>query len=207
MANDIKRIWALRISTFAGITFSLLAVAVITGRTVGFDNSVRSAIHASAGPYMTLVATGVSFLGSLLVLIPATAATAAYLTLKGRRLAGLAQVVVMGGALALNWLLKTAIHRPRPQPFFGVDPESLSFPSGHVFFAFCFSGTLVLILCCPRPRATLVAWAMFVLAIAWSRVYLGVHYPTDVVAGLLAGICWLGALYSLGLFQTGKILR
>ena len=93
----------------------------------------------------------------------------------------------MAGALMVNWALKAAVHRPRPLPFFGLDPDSFSFPSGHVFFSHLLlrrddaeppSGDQIIV----PPRTA------FVVAVAWSRVYLGVHFPTDVIAGLLAGL-------------------
>ena len=117
----------------------------------------------------------------------------------------------MVGALILNWGLKNAIHRMRPQPFFGVDPETYSFPSGHVLFASCFYGGLLLILRA-NYRVPTILWILFAFGcfgIGWSRVYLGVHYPTDVVGGYLIGMFWLGALRSVRIFPSasGEYLR
>ena len=108
----------------------------------------------------------------------------------------------MGGALLLNWVLKAAVHRIRPLPYFGVDPESFSFPSGHVFFAVSFYGALCLALAGHRKVSPIVLTfcTLLVGAIAWSRVYLGVHYPTDVAAGFLIGVFWLCVLVVSGLF-------
>ena len=203
MAIDVERRRALLVSAAAGIGFCLLTLLVNSGRTVLFDSAVRSAVHASGTPNLTLVATIFSFLGRLLVLLPATGAIVVYLSLKGRCSGSLALLITMTGALVLNWAVKGAVHRPRPLPFYGVDPVSFSFPSGHVFFSSCFCGAMMLSLC-RGSRLSFIACAIFVLTVGWSRVYLGVHYPTDVIAGLLAGICWTGVLFGLGLFTPAK---
>ncbi len=110
----------------------------------------------------------------------------------------------MSGALLLNWVLKAAVHRARPVAYFGTDPESLSFPSGHVFFAVSFYGAICLVLASHRKLTPFVSIlsTLLVGAVAWSRVYLGVHYPTDVAAGFLIGVFWLGVLFVSGLFFT-----
>lgn len=203
-STDQKR--ALLVSVSACIGFCLLAALVAGGRTEPFDSAFRTAVHASAAPNLTLVATIFSFLGRLSVLLPATGAAAIYLSVKSRRFAGLAPVITMGGALVLNWALKAVVHRARPLPFYGLDPDSFSFPSGHVFFACCFCGAMMLTLG-RETKLSIPTCTTFVLAVAWSRVYLGVHFPTDVIAGLLAGIGWVGALYRLGLFKSEKLLN
>jgi undecaprenyl-diphosphatase len=108
----------------------------------------------------------------------------------------------IAGALVLNWALKHAFHRARPVPFFVVDPESFSFPSGHVFFALCFYLAFLLIFRGHRWAAAPIALlaTFLVIGIGWSRIYLGVHYPTDVIGGCLAGIFWLGTLRGCGFF-------
>ena len=184
-----------------GVTgFGFLAVLVTRGHTMPFDTSLRLAIHAGAGPFATACATALSFLGRLLVLIPATAAIVIFLFRDGRRAAGLCYLAIMGGALALNWTVKAVVQRPRPLPFFGAEPATYSFPSGHVLFTSCFCGAAVLILFQGRRFAFLCA-VVFVIAVAWSRVYLGVHYPTDVAAGFLLGVGWLGLVAGLGFLE------
>ena len=203
MAVNVERKLALLVSALAGSGFCLLALLVAAGKTAHFDNSVRTLLHASAATNLTYTAVILSTLGRLLVLIPASAAIAAYLLIKGRRSESFAYTVTMGSALVLNWLLKATIHRPRPQPFYGANPDSFSFPSGHVLVAFCFCSAMMLILY-RGNKLMLTACCAFVLSIAWSRAYLGVHYPTDVAAGFLAGLSWIGALFGLGLFTTVK---
>ncbi len=200
---------ALSVCAGAALTFVLLAMAVGAGATMPFDNGVRAMIHAQAAAYLTPIATGASFLGRLAVLIPATILIAGGFYLRRRRWAALALGTAMGGAIALNELLKTVIHRPRPPPFYGVDPESFSFPSGHAFFALTFCGALLLVFASHRKLTPLgaVLGAILVVAIGWSRIYLGVHYPSDVAAGYLAGTAWLAALYGLGLFRLDRTPR
>lgn len=203
MAVNVERKCALMVSAGAGIGYCVLAVLVAAGKTVPLDTTVRTLLHASAALYLTHIAVILSTLGRLLVLIPASAAVAAHLVIKGRRSEGIAFMVTMGGALALNWALKATIHRSRPQPFYGVDPDSFSFPSGHVLVAVCFCGAMTLILY-RGNKLVLIACTTFVISVAWSRVYLGVHYPTDVAAGFLAGVCWICALLGLGHFTAMK---
>jgi undecaprenyl-diphosphatase len=201
MAVNVERKWALLVSALAGSGFCVLALLVAAAKTAPFDNSVRTFVHAGAAPYLTHTAVFFSTLGRQLVLIPASVAIAAYLLIKGRRSESFAYMATMGSALVLNWALKAAFHRPRPQPFFGLDPDSFSFPSGHVLVAFCFCAAMTLILC-RGNKLVLAACTTFVISVAWSRVYLGVHYPTDVVAGFLAGACWICALLGLGTFTA-----
>jgi undecaprenyl-diphosphatase len=103
----------------------------------------------------------------------------------------------------VSGLLKAGIGRDRP-PLANPDPEPLvrlpatpSFPSGHATVAFACA--TVLALAVPRLR-----WPLFVLAalVAWSRVYVGVHYPLDVLAGAI-----LGVLIGLVVRSSGRLLR
>ncbi len=111
-------------------------------------------------------------------------------------------VVTILGALVLDLSLKYAFHRPRPVPFFVPVPYTYSFPSGHSLFSFCFYGVLAgLLTRSIRSRmARVLIWtlaALLVAAIGLSRVYLGVHYPSDVIAGYLAASLWVSTLVAL----------
>jgi undecaprenyl-diphosphatase len=115
--------------------------------------------------------------------------------------------IIMAGATILDNGLKLAFHRVRPEVFFGVLPDTYSFPSGHALFNLCFYGGLAILLA-SRVRgaglriATWSAAALLVLGIGLSRIYLGVHYPTDVLAGFLAGGAWLLVICGMGLVGT-----
>jgi len=105
----------------------------------------------------------------------------------------------MAGALVLDISLKYAFHRQRPTPFFVPLPHTYSFPSGHALFSFCFYGVLAgLIADRVKSRAVevcvWVAAALLIAAIGLSRIYLGVHYPTDVIAGYVAAAVWVSSM-------------
>lgn len=106
-------------------------------------------------------------------------------------------LITMAGAAVLNSTLKMIFARERPEPFFGIlRPESYSFPSGHALFSFCFYGVVAAVITA-RIRQTskrIAVWvtaSVLVLLIGLSRIYLGVHYPSDVVAGYVAAFVWL----------------
>lgn len=194
----------LAIALLAAITFAVLADAVTRGMTTQWDNAIRDTFHHNASPYLTMIAVHVSWLGKIATLIPAAILTASILLLTGRRWAAVALAIDMSGALVLNGMLKLAVHRDRPTPFFGVNPETFSFPSGHVLLTTCFCGGLLLILTSRTRDFAVLANVLLVLAIGWSRIYLGAHYPSDVLGGLLVAIFWLAMLVGVGLFRSGS---
>jgi len=105
-------------------------------------------------------------------------------------------LIANAGELILNFSLKAFYRRPRPEGFFGYDlPPSYSFPSGHALGSFCFFGILAWLLAANvestrSKQAIYVSAALLVLIIGLSRIYLGVHYPSDVVAGYLVATVW-----------------
>jgi undecaprenyl-diphosphatase len=122
-----------------------------------------------------------------------------FIWLKWRH-AALLFTITMAGALVLNGTLKLLFHRARPEPFFGiVAPTSYSFPSGHALYSLCFYGTLAAITGA-RLRSLAVRLAIrvaaisLILLIGTSRIYLGVHYPSDVLAGYMTGFIWVMAV-------------
>jgi undecaprenyl-diphosphatase len=113
---------------------------------------------------------------------------------RGREAAVFAIAVL--GANLVNEAMKLFFHRTRPEPWFGYpQPPTYSFPSGHAFVSFCFCLCLAEILVRHGwPLVGKVAiWSAALgctLIVGLSRVYLGVHYPTDVLGGYAAGIVW-----------------
>jgi undecaprenyl-diphosphatase len=111
----------------------------------------------------------------------------------------------MFGEVILLFALKASFHRARPEPFFNYElPASFSFPSGHSLSSFCFYGVLAWLITARMKNHNLkmLVWflaVLLVLFIGLSRIYLGVHYPSDVLAGYAAGLVWIVTV-SLGDF-------
>jgi undecaprenyl-diphosphatase len=184
----------------AAAFFTWLADAVSHGATMPFDLAVRGTIHAWASPGPTHFMRGITLLGAPAFLIPLAILLLWRLREMGRNVAAVALIAAAAGGEILDELLKIVVHRTRPQPFFGYpEPLTYSFPSGHSMVSACFYGTVAAILAagtCSRLRKVLI-WtcaALLTLAIGFSRIYLGVHYPTDVLGGYAAGCVWLAAM-------------
>lgn len=179
------------------IFFGWLTSEVLEGETRHFDDVTRAAVHQLASPAMTTAMRGISFLGSILFLFPATVAIVIWFALRKWGREAKLFAITMGGASLLNISLKLAFKRSRPVPFFDLfPPESYSFPSGHALTSACFFGALAAILTAriKSGRMRIVIWivaTLMFLLIGFSRIYLGVHYTTDVIAGFAAAWIWI----------------
>ncbi len=180
--------------------FGWLAEEVFEGETKVFDESIRNFIHGFAAPPLTALMKFFSFAGSplFLVILGAIVITV-FLYLKRKR-AIILFLITMLGEIILNPALKTYFGRARPAAFFDYPlPSSFSFPSGHAFGSLCFFGILAWLVAArvPNKRTKIaIGVAAFVLIffIGLSRIYLGVHYPSDILAGYTAGLVWVVAV-------------
>jgi membrane-associated phospholipid phosphatase len=179
------------------VFFGWLADEVLEGETRHFDDATRAAVHTLASPTLTATMRGISFLGSTLFLTAATIMVVAWFALRKWGREAKLFAITMIGAWLLNTTLKLAFKRPRPLPFFDLTPpETYSFPSGHSLASCCFFAGLAAILSgrIKQKRARTIIWiaatTMFLL-IGLSRIYLGVHYTTDVIAGFAAALIWI----------------
>jgi membrane-associated phospholipid phosphatase len=180
--------------------FAWIAEEMLEGDTAQFDSAVTAAIHAYASAPLTSVMKALTIFGSSVVMAPLAILTLAvcYKRREFHALKTLAATFV--GALILEFLLKFAFHRPRPVPFFDLPaPASFSFPSGHALFSFCFFAGIAALLSprLERRGAKFALWAVavvLIVGIGLSRIYLGVHYPSDVLAGYAVGVVWVGTV-------------
>jgi membrane-associated phospholipid phosphatase len=184
------------ISLGAVLLFAWLAQLASLGWPPEIDTAGRAAVHAYAAPWLTWVMKAASTAGGGWGLWPGGVLIVCLLARAGRgRDAALFAAAVVGANL-VSETMKLFFHRLRPEPWFGYPlPSTYSFPSGHAFVSFCFFLCLAEILIRDdwTPGSKVAMWSAAVgctLTIGLSRVYLGVHYPTDVLAGYAAGIAW-----------------
>lgn len=106
----------------------------------------------------------------------------------------------MAGEVVINLTLKNSFLRPRPAQYFDFPlPSSYSFPSGHAFASLCFFGAAAWIVStrtenCALQIGAWLAAVFLILIIGLSRIYLGVHYPSDVLSGYAAAFVWVSAV-------------
>ncbi|MDR3700949.1 MAG: phosphatase PAP2 family protein [Candidatus Sulfopaludibacter sp.] len=201
------------VAVLAALFFAALAHAVVQGATQSFDASVRSTIHSWATPQLTGVMSGVTQLGSVTVLLPLGVILVWRLYAAGRPRAAVLLAVTVLGAQVFDQALKFGFRRPRPAVFFDLaQPGTYSFPSGHSVTSCCFYGVLAAILTAGAVswRRKVLIWAVAVtvtLAVGFSRVYLGVHYPTDVLGGYAVAVVWVAMVrvaYEMWLAKSRK---
>lgn len=203
------------------LVFDFIVDEVMEGSTSNFDRYVvllfRGGNDNSFGPagplWVREMARDVTSLGSFVVLGIITLAVASYLLLTGGRAAALLVVVAVVGGMAINSLLKIQFARPRPDLFVpAAKVFTASFPSGHAALSAITYLTLAALLArmtaSHRLRYYLMALAVtLTFLIGVSRVYLGVHYPTDILAGWCIGSAWALMCWAVmtRLQQNGKV--
>ena len=210
------------LAAVAFLGFLLLAMGVAGDRTQRFDDAVLRALRRQENPaipigpeWLNEAARDMTSLGGTVILVLVVGITAGFLGV-ARRWRHLWLVLAASwGGLLLTGLLKAAFDRPRPTVVPRLVPvSSPSFPSGHAILAavvYLTVGTLVAQLFGHRRERTYVLSVAVGLAvlIGLTRLYLGVHYPTDVLAGLLVGFSWAltMGLVARSLRQHSRMLR
>jgi len=183
--------------------FAALTYLVLDGRTQAFDEGVLESLRRAGdsgqpiGPAWTKIAAlDLTSLGSGFVLGLIVALIAGFLAIEGMRRTALFITFAAVTGWVLNTWLKELFQRPRPSivPHLG-EVMSLSFPSGHAMSSATVYLTLGLLLTRIATRRatkvyTLAVAATLTTIVGLSRLYLGVHYPSDVLAGWLAGLSW-----------------
>lgn len=196
-------------ASFSAFMFLKLAGEMLEGETIAFDETILRELRSSQdlatpiGPaWLTKAMIDITSLGGVTVLALLTAVSVIYLLVIRKRITGLFLLSSVLGGWMISNATKLGVARPRPDlvPHL-VEVHDLSFPSGHAMVSAVTYLTLGLMLA--RTQSGRVARFYFVfvavlltLTVGVSRVYLGVHYPTDVIGGWAAGsawacLCWL----------------
>lgn len=183
--------------------FGVIAQTVVAGKSSAFDRSIILAFRDHDNPSVPIgpawvleAARDLTSLGSIIVLVIITLAIAGYLFLARKQAAGWLMLVAVFGGIALSDLLKFAFGRPRPD---FISPAAqvftTSFPSGHATLSAVTYLTIAALLARHQTSRTIgtyfvVLAALLTILIGVSRIYLGVHYPTDVLGGWCVGAAW-----------------
>jgi len=190
--------------TFVAVSifiFAKLAEDVWFKEGFSWDAPIILGIHSLSNPILDILMKLVTQTGNtgaiVLVLIMAS-----WFFWKQQKIDAFSILGVFGGAVGINALLKLIFARPRPHLFPPLVVETdFSFPSGHVTAAVAVYGFLAFLLWQNRHRVWAALSAMWVLVVAFSRIYLGVHYPSDTLAAMAFTSLWLiGVLYARSVF-------
>ena len=174
------------------IVFIFLGILVFnSSKGILFDiwvlNWVKKSFSASAVSFMGLV----SFLGSEAFLFPAMGLVIAYFLIKKRYYISVLLLTSSLGSFVVNYLLKVVFQRTRPLEYFLVEQGGLSYPSGHTMvsttmfltFAYIYSKGKSI----TKKKYAYSISIIYILIMGLSRISLGVHWPTDIIGGLLGG--------------------
>lgn len=190
--------------------FVEIADEVMAGETRGVDERILLALRQPGNPsepwgppFVEEMARDLTGLGGTVILTGLTLAAAGYLALRGKHRAMMFLLGAIGSGIVVSSLLKMGFDRPRPDLVpHGSHVYSASFPSGHSMMSAVTYLTLGALLAKVESRRTIRAYILFLAAMATflvgcSRVYLGVHWPTDVLAGWTLGAAWAAACWTL----------
>lgn len=179
--------------------FGELAEDVGEGRDFAFDRPILEWLHAHQTPMFDQLALVFSRLGYQYGVIPFDIVLVSALWLRKRPRDALLAATAFIGSSLLNIVAKHHYGRARPSLWESLAPETtFSFPSGHAMGSMTLAAVLVLLAWRTRWRWIMVIGAStFVLAVGASRPYLGVHYPSDILAGWGAALAWVIGVYAL----------
>jgi undecaprenyl-diphosphatase len=184
------------IAAIATWAFGEFAETVMAGQTQAFDEAVLRWIGAHHTATLDSVMLEITSLGTGSAVIMMVVVASLFLALTRHRYSAALLLAATAGGGFLNIILKSYFERPRPHVFeWGTRALSSSFPSGHAMSATIVYTTVAYLAARLQRRIweralTMIIAALVILAISASRVYLGVHYPSDVAAGMIIGLGW-----------------
>jgi undecaprenyl-diphosphatase len=194
---SVELVIVLALFICALIIFTVIAYGVFKLQYQQFDFIVFDKVSRLVTPGMTGFIRVITFFGNHMFLIPANLALVIYfLFIRKHRWYSIKVPVVAIGGVILMALLKEIFNRPRPLIPLLAPVKGLSFPSGHAMMSVSFYGLLIFLVWENITNRTLkwvltIFLLLFILLIGFSRIYLRLHYFSDVIAGFAAGIIWL----------------
>jgi undecaprenyl-diphosphatase len=211
LVRFVRARWKLLLLLFLGVgvplvAFGDLAEDVYSRGGIGWDEPILRYVHRHSTPGRDAVMTFITDIGHLYGVVPLAVLIVVALLAARRRGNALFFAVAMVGAGTLNTGAKMFFRRTRPDLWLSPSPEhTYSFPSGHAMGSMAFAAALAVLAWPTRWRWwAIVLGGAFTLLVGFSRVYLGVHFPSDVVAGWSASLAWV-----LGLSQVayGRMVK
>lgn len=196
--------------------FEVIAAYLHTGLSSHFDHFFSNWIKAFRSESMTSFMKAIIQFGSLKVLLLLALVAGAYLWFSLRKKwETLLLLISLLGSWLTTSLLKLVFERPRPGIGQLVDASGYSFPSGNAMISIAFYGYIAYLTWqsaaeknTAAKRAVLLPTILFILLIGLSPIYLGVHYPTDILAGYAVGGIWLVAvIYGLNAIRYSKEIK
>lgn len=183
----------------AGGVFVGLLVAVLRADGLAWDAPMLRYWHAHATPGLDKLAVFFTIVGNTGPMVGLALLVFLRLLRRGPRRAAWTWLAAVGGSMVVTQLIKRLVARPRPALWASLRPEhTFSFPSGHAMDTAAIAAALVLLSWNWPGRGWVRGLApLFALAVGWARVYLGVHNPSDVLAGWAAALTWVAAVHLL----------
>ena len=204
MTIDMGDLALLVLAALCLLVFVCLLTKVLKGQTIRIDElGYLLFVERLRSPALSVVMTGVSNLASWPCIVAVLVVAFIWVPC---RFWVICAAVNVGAISVVDQLLKVLVRRPRPQGFRLVEARGLSFPSGHSMAAMAFYGYGIWLVrsgvCGISPSVVVfgIALACVILAIGVSRIYLGVHYASDVLGGFCLAFVWLVLFVRLGVW-------
>jgi undecaprenyl-diphosphatase len=204
-ARAIKISWWLGTASLAFTLFIKITSELLEHEVSGVDRTILSGFAKARTPWLTVMAVDLTALGSVTLVVLVTAIALCGLLLLKDRMGALQLVAASVGAGILTSTIKNYIDRPRPEVVTQlIQVSGFSYPSGHSLAAASLYLTVAILVCRHLQRtghqiAILAMTVGIILLVGTSRIYLGVHYPSDVASGISLGTAW--ALLLAGCFS------
>lgn len=183
------------VATVAIAAGLLLRLAEAVDGSTGVDRSITGRVIANRSDALTSLADAFSRIGSTSVLLPLVGLSVGLLVWRRRFVLAVVVIAAWGGSVGLYNLTKLVVDRPRPPPSVRIaSVAGSSFPSGHAtqsLATYVALGVILAAIWRPGRFVAATVAAVVIGGVGWSRVYLGVHWTTDVAAGWLIGAAWV----------------
>lgn len=173
--------------------FASISDEVTEHETTGFDEAVLITVHRFSSQSLDVLVSILTEFGGLIGVAALTGGIVALFAARRWWRRGAFMIVAVLGAGMLNLLLKATFQRDRPDLWEHIVTElTYSFPSGHAMASMALGAAMIIAFWHTRYRlAAVILGVIYVLLIAFTRLYLGVHYPTDILAGWCASLAWV----------------
>lgn len=190
----LEIVFSVLLSLTALYIFLEMGNDVLEKEVFSIDLWLTNYVYTFRNPFVTSVMMCFTFLGSSLFLFFLSVTGTLYVFTKRKKDAVIYFVILYSGVI-LNLILKYTFQRPRPHHFPLIYEDSFSFPSGHAMNSFVFYTALSYFILRETKNVTTAIFVslvslIIILCIGLSRIYLGVHYPSDVIAGYITGFLW-----------------